>query len=50
MAVVLRRRPNGWVKVAPAVYTAPAGTTNALINMVVTSLNATINVDDIALR
>ena len=42
----------GWVKVASPTggLIAPAGTTNAQINMVVTSLNATVYVDDLALR
>ncbi len=40
---------NGWVKAAGS-YTAPAGATRATINMVVTSLNATIYVDDLAFR
>jgi len=39
----------GWVK-ASGTYTAPAGATNAVINMVVTSLNATVYVDDLAFR
>ncbi len=39
----------GWMRLA-GTYTAPAGASRATINMVVTSLNATVNVDDFALR
>jgi hypothetical protein len=39
----------GWNKAAASLV-SPTGTTNALVDMVVTSLNATIYVDDFALR
>ena len=39
----------GWDK-ATASFVTPAGTTNAQVQMVVTSLNATLYVDDFALR
>ena len=38
-----------WVK-STGSYTAPVGTTGAVVNMVVSSLNATVHVDDITLR
>ncbi len=41
---------SGWNKATPTLAATPAGTTNALVDMVVTSLNATIYVDDFALR
>jgi hypothetical protein len=40
---------NGWVK-ASGTYAAPAGTTNAVINMVASSLKTTVNVDDVSFR
>ena len=39
----------GWNKAAASLV-SPTGTTNAMVDMVVSSLNATIYVDDFALR
>jgi WD40 repeat protein len=40
---------SGWVKLSGS-YAAPAGTTRASVNMVLTSLNATVGVDDVSFR
>jgi hypothetical protein len=40
---------SGWVKVS-GTYTAPAGTTRAVVNMVSSSLRGPIHVDDLTLR
>jgi WD40 repeat protein/methionine-rich copper-binding protein CopC len=40
---------SGWVKVS-GTYTAPAGTTRAVVNMVASSLRGPIHVDDLTLR
>jgi Carbohydrate binding domain len=46
---ILNATTNGWIQ-ATGRYTAPAGTTNAQLQMVVGSLNASIVVDDFSLR
>ena len=40
---------SGWVKIGGS-FVAPAGSTRAVVEMVVTSLSATVDVDDFALR
>jgi hypothetical protein len=45
----LNASTNGWIQ-AIGRYTAPAGTTNAQLQMVISSLNASIVVDDFGLR
>ena len=40
---------SGWVKIS-GTYTAPAGTTRAVVNMVSSSLRGPVHVDDLTLR
>jgi hypothetical protein len=40
---------NGWVKLS-GTYTAPAGTTRAVVNMVASSLRGPVHVDDLTMR